>query len=66
MTLYLPSSNVKSLQQRHVCVARLERPQNWGVNCCEARFVILILAPPRTVKPYIPELNKYSCIHVFI
>ncbi|XP_076005328.1 solute carrier family 4 member 11-like [Genypterus blacodes] len=41
-------ANVKSLQRRHVCVARLERPQNWGVNCCEARYVILILAPPRT------------------
>uniref|UniRef100_A0A8D3EDR0 Bicarbonate transporter-like transmembrane domain-containing protein n=1 Tax=Scophthalmus maximus TaxID=52904 RepID=A0A8D3EDR0_SCOMX len=41
-------SNVRSLQRRHVCVTRLERPQNWGVNCCEARYVILILAPPRT------------------
>ncbi|XP_008293233.1 sodium bicarbonate transporter-like protein 11 [Stegastes partitus] len=41
-------SNVKSLQRRHICITRLERPQNWGVNCCEARYVILILAPPRT------------------
>uniref|UniRef100_A0AAQ5YV28 Bicarbonate transporter-like transmembrane domain-containing protein n=1 Tax=Amphiprion ocellaris TaxID=80972 RepID=A0AAQ5YV28_AMPOC len=41
-------SNVRSLQRRHVCITRLERPQNWGVNCCEARYVILILAPPRT------------------
>uniref|UniRef100_A0A8C9YJ34 Solute carrier family 4 member 11 n=1 Tax=Sander lucioperca TaxID=283035 RepID=A0A8C9YJ34_SANLU len=41
-------SNVRSLQRRHVCIARLERPQNWGGNCCEARYVILILAPPRT------------------
>uniref|UniRef100_A0A8C7J360 Solute carrier family 4 member 11 n=1 Tax=Oncorhynchus kisutch TaxID=8019 RepID=A0A8C7J360_ONCKI len=40
--------NVKSLQRRHVCIARLERPQNWGANCCEARYVILILSPPRT------------------
>ncbi|XP_051514910.1 solute carrier family 4 member 11-like [Myxocyprinus asiaticus] len=40
--------NVKSLQRRCVCIARLERPQNWGVNCCEVRYVILILAPPRT------------------
>ncbi|XP_061748153.1 solute carrier family 4 member 11-like isoform X2 [Nerophis ophidion] len=39
---------VKSLQKRYVCIARLERPQNWGVNCCEARYVILILAPHRT------------------
>ncbi|KAM6999883.1 solute carrier family 4 member 11-like [Tautogolabrus adspersus] len=41
-------SNVRSLQRRHVCIARLERTQNWGVNCCEARYVVLILAPPRT------------------
>ncbi|XP_017263591.1 sodium bicarbonate transporter-like protein 11 isoform X2 [Kryptolebias marmoratus] len=41
-------SNMSKLQRRHVCIARLERPQNWGVNCCEARYVILILAPPRT------------------
>ncbi|XP_049441946.1 solute carrier family 4 member 11-like isoform X1 [Epinephelus fuscoguttatus] len=41
-------SSVRSLQRRHICIARLERPQNWGVNCCEARYVILILAPPRT------------------
>lgn len=41
-------TNVRTLQRRHVCIARLERPQNWGVNCCEARYVILILAPPRT------------------
>lgn len=41
-------SSVRILQRRHVCIARLERPQNWGVNCCEARYVILILAPPRT------------------
>ncbi|RXN35178.1 sodium bicarbonate transporter 11 isoform X2 [Labeo rohita] len=40
--------NVKSLQRRCVCISRLERPQNWGVNCCEVRYVILILAPPRT------------------
>uniref|UniRef100_A0A667Z431 Solute carrier family 4 member 11 n=1 Tax=Myripristis murdjan TaxID=586833 RepID=A0A667Z431_9TELE len=37
--------NVKSLQRRHVCISRLERPQNWGENCCEVRYVILILAP---------------------
>uniref|UniRef100_A0A3B5KPQ8 Bicarbonate transporter-like transmembrane domain-containing protein n=1 Tax=Xiphophorus couchianus TaxID=32473 RepID=A0A3B5KPQ8_9TELE len=41
-------SNVRNLQRRHVCITHLEIPQNWGVNCCEARFVILILAPPRT------------------
>ncbi|KAG7517632.1 sodium bicarbonate transporter 11 isoform X1 [Solea senegalensis] len=41
-------ANVRSLQRRHVCVTRLDRPQNWGANCCEARYVILILAPPRT------------------
>ncbi|KAM8833868.1 sodium bicarbonate transporter-like protein 11 isoform X2 [Synchiropus splendidus] len=37
--------NVKNLHRRHVCVSRLERPQNWGENCCEVRYVILILAP---------------------
>ncbi|XP_034037825.1 sodium bicarbonate transporter-like protein 11 [Thalassophryne amazonica] len=41
-------SNVRNLQRRHVCIARLDRPQNWGVNCCEARYVILILAPHKT------------------
>ncbi|XP_034546425.1 sodium bicarbonate transporter-like protein 11 isoform X2 [Notolabrus celidotus] len=41
-------STVRSLQRRHVCIARLERAQNWGENCCEARYVILILTPPRT------------------
>nr|XP_005997489.1 PREDICTED: sodium bicarbonate transporter-like protein 11 [Latimeria chalumnae] len=38
---------VKTLQRRHVCISRLERPQNWGENCCEVRFVILVLAPPK-------------------
>uniref|UniRef100_A0A671NGM2 Solute carrier family 4 member 11 n=1 Tax=Sinocyclocheilus anshuiensis TaxID=1608454 RepID=A0A671NGM2_9TELE len=41
-------STVKSLQRCCVCISRLERPQNWGVNCCEIRCVILILAPPQT------------------
>ncbi|XP_072292170.1 solute carrier family 4 member 11-like isoform X1 [Eucyclogobius newberryi] len=41
-------STVRSLQKRHVCITRLDRPQNWGVNCREARYVILILAPPKT------------------
>ncbi|XP_028816432.1 sodium bicarbonate transporter-like protein 11 isoform X2 [Denticeps clupeoides] len=40
--------NVKTLQRRRACIARLERPQNWGVNCAEVRYIILILAPPRT------------------
>ncbi|XP_029316343.1 solute carrier family 4 member 11 isoform X1 [Cottoperca gobio] len=40
--------NVKHLQRRHVCISRLERPQNWGENCCEVRYVILILAPSKT------------------
>ncbi|XP_028844223.1 solute carrier family 4 member 11 isoform X5 [Denticeps clupeoides] len=39
--------NVKSLQRRHVCISRLERPQNWGENCAEVRYVILILAPQK-------------------
>ncbi|XP_048388799.2 sodium bicarbonate transporter-like protein 11 isoform X2 [Stegostoma tigrinum] len=36
-----------TLQKRHVCICRLERPQNWGENCCEVRYVILILVPPK-------------------
>ncbi|XP_038600946.1 sodium bicarbonate transporter-like protein 11 isoform X1 [Tachyglossus aculeatus] len=38
---------IKTLQRRHVCISRLERPQNWGENSCEVRFVILVLAPPK-------------------
>ncbi|XP_062851152.1 sodium bicarbonate transporter-like protein 11 isoform X2 [Trichomycterus rosablanca] len=37
--------NVKNLQRRHVCISRLDRPQNWGENCAEVRYVILVLAP---------------------
>ncbi|XP_014401985.1 PREDICTED: sodium bicarbonate transporter-like protein 11 isoform X5 [Myotis brandtii] len=37
----------KTLQRRHVCISRLVRPQNWGENSCEVRFVILVLAPPK-------------------
>ncbi|XP_037003738.2 solute carrier family 4 member 11 isoform X3 [Artibeus jamaicensis] len=37
----------KSLLKRHVCISRLVRPQNWGENSCEVRFVILVLAPPK-------------------
>ncbi|XP_066093176.1 solute carrier family 4 member 11 isoform X1 [Saccopteryx bilineata] len=37
----------KCLQKRHVCISRLDRPQNWGENSCEVRFVILVLAPPK-------------------
>ncbi|KAL6032745.1 hypothetical protein STEG23_016183 [Scotinomys teguina] len=39
---------MKTLQKRHVCISRLVRPQNWGENSCEVRFVILVLAPPKT------------------
>ncbi|KAG1950727.1 sodium bicarbonate transporter-like protein 11 isoform X1 [Pimephales promelas] len=39
--------NVKNLQRRHVCISRLDRPQNWGENCAEVRYVILILAPSK-------------------
>ncbi|XP_078264916.1 solute carrier family 4 member 11 isoform X2 [Rhinoraja longicauda] len=38
---------VAALQKRHVCVCRLDRPQNWGENCCEVRFIILILVPAK-------------------
>ncbi|XP_047602705.1 solute carrier family 4 member 11 isoform X1 [Lutra lutra] len=37
----------KALLRRHVCISRLVRPQNWGENSCEVRFVILVLAPPK-------------------
>ncbi|XP_055498557.1 sodium bicarbonate transporter-like protein 11 isoform X2 [Leucoraja erinacea] len=36
-----------TLQERHVCICRLDRPQNWGENCCEVRYVILILVPAK-------------------
>lgn len=48
-TLY-DSCNVKNLQRRHVCISRLDRPQNWGENCAEVRYVILILAPSKMVR----------------
>lgn len=48
--IFLDSCTIKSLQRRHVCISRLERPQNWGENSCEVRFVILVLAPPKMVS----------------
>ncbi|KAJ6658577.1 hypothetical protein lerEdw1_019965 [Lerista edwardsae] len=45
---------IKSLQRRHVCISRLERPQNWGENSCEVRFVILVLAPPQNGWSTVP------------
>jgi len=48
--IFLHSCTIKSLQRRHVCISRLERPQNWGENSCEVRFVILVLAPPKMVS----------------
>lgn len=48
--VFLDSCTIKSLQRRHVCISRLERPQNWGENSCEVRFVILVLAPPKMVS----------------
>ncbi|KAM6267740.1 solute carrier family 4 member 11 isoform 4-T4 [Spheniscus humboldti] len=44
---------IKSLQRRHVCISRLERPQNWGENSCEVRFVILVLAPPKMLHEFL-------------
>uniref|UniRef100_A0A4W4G0Q4 Bicarbonate transporter-like transmembrane domain-containing protein n=1 Tax=Electrophorus electricus TaxID=8005 RepID=A0A4W4G0Q4_ELEEL len=38
----------KNLQQRCICIARLQRPQNWGMSCCDVRFVILMLVPAQT------------------
>lgn len=48
--IFPDSCTIKSLQRRHVCISRLERPQNWGENSCEVRFVILVLAPPKMVS----------------
>ena len=39
------SCTSKALLRSHVCISRLVRPQNWGQNSCEVRFVILVLAP---------------------
>lgn len=44
------SCTSKALLRRHVCISRLVRPQNWGQNSCEVRFVILVLAPPKMVR----------------
>lgn len=44
------SCTSKALVKRHVCISRLVRPQNWGENSCEVRFVILVLAPPKMVR----------------
>lgn len=44
------SCTSKALLKRHVCISRLVRPQNWGENSCEVRFVILVLAPPKMVR----------------
>uniref|UniRef100_A0A663NA14 Solute carrier family 4 member 11 n=1 Tax=Athene cunicularia TaxID=194338 RepID=A0A663NA14_ATHCN len=54
---------IKSLQRRHVCISRLERPQNWGENSCEVRFVILVLAPPKMVKTKTEEEFKEALVH---
>lgn len=51
---------MRSLRRRHVCIARLDRPQNWGLNCCEARYVIFILAPPRTVRSWGPPMASHQ------
>lgn len=34
-----------SIQKRHVAIARLKNPCNFGRNCQEARFIIFILSP---------------------
>lgn len=52
-SIFPDSCTIKSLQRRHVCISRLERPQNWGENSCEVRFVILVLAPPKMVSSYL-------------
>lgn len=67
-----PSCNVKHLQRRHVCISRLERPQNWGENCCEVRYVILILAPLKMVsatptgRKWYVRLLRHSQTHLLL
>ena len=34
-----------SIQKRHVAIARLKNPCNFGRNCQEARFIVFILSP---------------------
>uniref|UniRef100_A0A6I8PK14 Bicarbonate transporter-like transmembrane domain-containing protein n=1 Tax=Ornithorhynchus anatinus TaxID=9258 RepID=A0A6I8PK14_ORNAN len=41
---------IKTLQRCHICISRLEQPQNWGENSCEVSIVILMLAPPEMVS----------------
>ncbi|CAF0823359.1 unnamed protein product [Didymodactylos carnosus] len=38
-------STSPSVQRRHVAIARLKNPCNFGRNCQEARFIIFILSP---------------------
>nr|XP_031530903.1 sodium bicarbonate transporter-like protein 11 isoform X3 [Vicugna pacos] len=55
----------KALLKRHVCISRLVRPQNWGENSCEVRFVILVLAPPKMklLKTHTEEEFKEALVH---
>ncbi|KPP68133.1 hypothetical protein Z043_113211, partial [Scleropages formosus] len=36
------------------------QPQNWGENCCEVRYVILVLAPHKMVNPPLPRHSASS------
>ncbi|CAF0834118.1 unnamed protein product [Didymodactylos carnosus] len=38
-------STSPSVQRRHVAIARLKNPCNFGRNCQEARFIVFILSP---------------------
>lgn len=64
--IFLHSCTIKSLQRRHVCISRLERPQNWGENSCEVRFVILVLAPPKMVSAaLVPRVTSGDSSEIF-
>lgn len=54
------SCTSKALLKRHVCISRLVRPQNWGENSCEVRFVILVLTPHKMVRR-VYLLSEHLC-----
>ena len=39
--------SLPTLQRRHVCIARLKHPSNFGTGCHEVRLFILVLCPSK-------------------
>uniref|UniRef100_A0A6I8MZT4 Bicarbonate transporter-like transmembrane domain-containing protein n=1 Tax=Ornithorhynchus anatinus TaxID=9258 RepID=A0A6I8MZT4_ORNAN len=55
---------IKTLQRCHICISRLEQPQNWGENSCEVSIVILMLAPPEMLlETKTEEEFKEALVH---